>query len=179
MPGWEQRLNNAAASLQWGVESTLEIASALLLSVVFLGSVLAAWQRLGGISRTRWAGVAILNATACLAIFALLAREAGKTQLDAVGELREAADFLRYYANQAENLGDAAPRGNFACISPWNFPLAIFTGQVAAALAAGNGVLAKPAEQTPLIARSIVLAISATARRSASLASGDRSPSKA
>jgi len=86
------------------------------------------------------------------AIFALLAREAGKTQLDAVGELREAVDFLRYYANQAEQLGAAQPRGLFACISPWNFPLAIFTGQVAAALAAGNGVLAKPAEQTPLIA---------------------------
>ena len=85
-------------------------------------------------------------------LFALLAREAGKTQLDAVGELREAADFLRYYANQAEELGDAQPRGLFACISPWNFPLAIFTGQIAAALAAGNGVLAKPAEQTPLVA---------------------------
>jgi hypothetical protein len=73
MPGWDKRLNNAATSLQWGVESALEIASALMLSVVFLGSVLAAWQRLGGISRTRWAGVAILNATACLAIYALLA----------------------------------------------------------------------------------------------------------
>ncbi len=85
-------------------------------------------------------------------IFALLAREAGKIQLDAVGELREAADFLRYYANQAEAMGEATPRGLIACISPWNFPLAIFTGQIAAALAAGNGVLAKPAEQTPLIA---------------------------
>ncbi len=85
------------------------------------------------------------------AIFALVAREAGKTQLDAVGELREAVDFLRYYANQAE-AADPAPRGVFACISPWNFPLAIFTGQIAGALAAGNAVLAKPAEQTPLIA---------------------------
>ena len=84
-------------------------------------------------------------------IFALLAREAGKTLADAVGELREAADFLRYYAAGAEAL-TAPPRGVFACISPWNFPLAIFTGQIAAALAAGNAVLAKPAEQTPLIA---------------------------
>ncbi len=84
-------------------------------------------------------------------IFALLAREAGKTLPDAVGELREAADFLRYYAAQAETLS-APARGIFVCISPWNFPLAIFTGQVAAALAAGNAVLAKPAEQTPLIA---------------------------
>ncbi|MDX1780809.1 MAG: bifunctional proline dehydrogenase/L-glutamate gamma-semialdehyde dehydrogenase PutA, partial [Thalassovita sp.] len=84
-------------------------------------------------------------------IFALLAREAGKTLPDAVGELREAVDFLRYYAAEAAKL-DAPARGIFTCISPWNFPLAIFTGQIAAALAAGNGVLAKPAETTPLIA---------------------------
>ncbi len=85
------------------------------------------------------------------AIFALLAREAGKSLADAVSELREAIDFLRYYAAGATAL--AAPaRGTFACISPWNFPLAIFTGQIAAALAAGNAVVAKPAAQTPLIA---------------------------
>ncbi|MCH2095471.1 MAG: bifunctional proline dehydrogenase/L-glutamate gamma-semialdehyde dehydrogenase PutA, partial [Rhodobacteraceae bacterium] len=81
--------------------------------------------------------------------FALLTREAGKTLADAVAELREAVDFLRYYAGQTDG---GAPVGVFACISPWNFPLAIFTGQIAAALAAGNAVLAKPAEQTPLIA---------------------------
>ena len=85
------------------------------------------------------------------AIFALLAREAGKTLADAVAELREAVDFLRYYADGAMGL-TAPARGRFVCISPWNFPLAIFTGQIAAALAAGNAVLAKPAEQTPLIA---------------------------
>lgn len=84
-------------------------------------------------------------------LLALLAREAGKTLADAVDELREAVDFLRYYAAQAPALADP-PRGVFACISPWNFPLAIFTGQIAGALAAGNGVIAKPAEQTPLIA---------------------------
>jgi RHH-type proline utilization regulon transcriptional repressor/proline dehydrogenase/delta 1-pyrroline-5-carboxylate dehydrogenase len=82
-------------------------------------------------------------------IFALLAREAGKTQMDAVAELREAVDFLRYYG---ANAPDAEPVGVFTCISPWNFPLAIFSGQISAALAAGNAVLAKPAEQTPLIA---------------------------
>ena len=82
-------------------------------------------------------------------LFALLAREAGKSLPDAVAELREAVDFLRYYAARAEG---PDPQGVFACISPWNFPLAIFTGQVAAALATGNAVLAKPAEQTPLIA---------------------------
>jgi RHH-type proline utilization regulon transcriptional repressor/proline dehydrogenase/delta 1-pyrroline-5-carboxylate dehydrogenase len=83
-------------------------------------------------------------------IFALLARESGKTLSDAVAELREAVDFLRYYASQTAQSHPA--RGVFACISPWNFPLAIFCGQIGAALAAGNAVLAKPAEQTPLIA---------------------------
>ncbi len=83
--------------------------------------------------------------------FALLAREAGKTLPDAVSELREAVDFLRYYAAQAKNLS-ARACGTFCCISPWNFPLAIFSGQIAAALATGNAVLAKPAEETPLIA---------------------------
>jgi len=82
-------------------------------------------------------------------IFSLLTREAGKTLSDAVSEVREAVDFLRYYA---ANASKKAPVGVFACISPWNFPLAIFTGHISAALAAGNGVLAKPAEQTPLIA---------------------------
>ncbi len=85
-------------------------------------------------------------------IFAILAREAGKTVLDCIGELREAVDFLRYYADEAE-AHKAAPLGVFTCISPWNFPLAIFTGQIAAALATGNAVLAKPAEQTPVIAQ--------------------------
>ncbi len=87
-------------------------------------------------------------------LLALLAREAGKTIGDAVGELREAVDFLRYYAANAKE--DMTARGLFTCISPWNFPLAIFTGQIAGALACGNGVLAKPAEQTPLIAHAAV-----------------------
>ncbi len=83
--------------------------------------------------------------------FALLARESGKSLPDCDSELREAVDFLRFYAGEAERL-NPEPRGIFACISPWNFPLAIFTGQIAAALAAGNAVIAKPADQTPLIA---------------------------
>jgi len=99
---------------------------------------------------------------------ALATREAGKTAGDAVAEIREAVDFLRYYALQARKNFDAPillpgptgernelslhGKGVFACISPWNFPLAIFTGQVSAALAAGNTVLAKPADQTPAIA---------------------------
>ncbi|MFO1205664.1 MAG: bifunctional proline dehydrogenase/L-glutamate gamma-semialdehyde dehydrogenase PutA [Burkholderiales bacterium] len=98
----------------------------------------------------------------------LLAHEAGKTRPAAIGEVREAADFCRYYAAKArEHFANARTlpsptgesnrltlcgRGVFVCISPWNFPLAIFTGQIAAALAAGNAVIAKPAEQTPLVA---------------------------
>ena len=98
---------------------------------------------------------------------ALLVKEAFKTWGDAVAEVREAIDFLRYYADEAERImrpvalpgptGESnelrlAARGPWVCISPWNFPLAIFAGQVAAALATGNTVLAKPAEQTPAIA---------------------------
>jgi RHH-type transcriptional regulator, proline utilization regulon repressor / proline dehydrogenase / delta 1-pyrroline-5-carboxylate dehydrogenase len=102
----------------------------------------------------------------------LLVREAGKTLGDAIAEVREAIDFCRYYAAQTrehfgaathlvgptgeQNLYSLHGRGAFVCISPWNFPLAIFIGQVAAALAAGNSVLAKPAEQTPLIAAAAV-----------------------
>ncbi len=85
-------------------------------------------------------------------IFAALCQEAGKTALDAVAEIREAVDFLRYYGAEAERLGDQPARGIITCISPWNFPLAIFTGQISAALAAGNGVLAKPADPTPIVA---------------------------
>ena len=102
-----------------------------------------------------------------LELVSLIVREGKRTYGDAVSEVREAADFCRYYALQARKLAAqplalAGPageknelylhgRGVFACISPWNFPLAIFTGQVAAALAAGNTVIAKPAEQTPLV----------------------------
>ncbi len=88
-------------------------------------------------------------------LMGILVREAGKTFSNAIAEVREAVDFLRYYAGQVRD--DFAneshrPLGPVVCISPWNFPLAIFSGQIAAALAAGNSVLAKPAEQTPLIA---------------------------
>ncbi|XDZ66602.1 L-glutamate gamma-semialdehyde dehydrogenase [Alphaproteobacteria bacterium LSUCC0684] len=86
-------------------------------------------------------------------IYHLLVHEAGKTIDDAAGELREAVDFCRYYAAQARKLDPASiARGIVVAISPWNFPLAIFTGQIVAALGAGNMVLAKPAEQTPRIA---------------------------
>ncbi len=102
---------------------------------------------------------------------ALLVKEAFKTWGDAVSEVREAVDFLRYYADEAERVmspislpgptGETnelrlIARGPWVCISPWNFPLAIFAGQVAAALATGNTVLAKPAEQTPGVAQAMV-----------------------
>jgi len=131
------------------------------------------WDRVGGEARA-----AILERAADLyeanraMLMALLVREGGKTLTTALGELREAADYLRYYGAAArqhfsvpENLpgptGESNElslhgRGVFACISPWNFPLAIFTGQVAGALAAGNAVLAKPAGPTPLIAAAAV-----------------------
>ncbi len=111
-------------------------------------------------------------------LVSLCVREAGKTLPDAVAEVREATDFCRYYAARGRTgfgaplalpgpTGEAnslalAGRGVFACISPWNFPLAIFTGQVTAALMAGNAVLAKPAEQTPLVAaRAVALLLDA------------------
>jgi RHH-type proline utilization regulon transcriptional repressor/proline dehydrogenase/delta 1-pyrroline-5-carboxylate dehydrogenase len=83
-----------------------------------------------------------------------IVREAGKTLGNAIGEVREAVDFLRYYADCVNGFSNDThrPLGVVACISPWNFPLSIFTGQVAGALAAGNAVIAKPAEETPLIA---------------------------
>jgi len=127
------------------------------------------WDAAGGERRA-----AVLERAATLfeeqtaALVARCVREAGKTLPDAIGEVREAVDFLRYYAARARrdfshesalpgptgerNLMRLRGKGVFGCISPWNFPLAIYTGQVAAALAAGNTVVAKPAEQTPLTA---------------------------
>ena len=119
----------------------------------------------------RWQATPAAERAACLeraadameshmaGLIGLAVREAGKTYANAVAEVREAVDFLRYYAGQARTRLDASTHpalGVVACISPWNFPLAIFTGQVSAALAAGNTVVAKPAEQTPLIAAEAV-----------------------
>lgn len=119
------------------------------------------------VEAARWAATPVTERAACLeraanyfeeqipALMGLMIREAGKSARNAVAEVREAVDFLRYYAAQIKSEFSHEthlPLGAVVCISPWNFPLAIFTGQVAAALAAGNTVLAKPAEQTPLIA---------------------------
>ncbi len=113
-----------------------------------------------------WGGTSAAQRAACLRRFAdlleantaalmmLAVREAGKTLNNAIAEVREAVDFCRYYADEAEQTlpQDAKPLGTVVAISPWNFPLAIFVGEVVAALAAGNTVVAKPAEQTSLIA---------------------------
>lgn len=85
-------------------------------------------------------------------LIAICSREGGKTIVDGIREVREAVDFCRYYAQRARLDFDLQGRGIFVCISPWNFPLAIFTGQVTAALVAGNCVIAKPASPTPLVA---------------------------
>lgn len=131
------------------------------------------WNRDGAEARAKILENAATQLEAqCDRFLSLLVREAGKTLGDAIAEVREAVDFCRYYAAQArEHFGAARPlvgptgeqnlyslhgRGAFVCISPWNFPLAIFAGQVTAALAAGNTVLAKPAEQTPLIAAAAI-----------------------
>ncbi|HEY1753248.1 MAG TPA: L-glutamate gamma-semialdehyde dehydrogenase [Caulobacteraceae bacterium] len=132
-----------------------------------------AWDAAGGAARGRLLRKVADGIEAALPeLVALLSREAGKTLADGVAEVREAADFCRYYGALAERefegarplpgpVGEANAlelhgRGVFVAISPWNFPLSIFTGQVAAALAAGNAALAKPAEQTPRIAAAAV-----------------------
>lgn len=144
-----------------------------------VNAVVTAAQR----ATSSWSTVSVNERAACLermadliqhqraTLMALLIREAGKTRSDALGEVREAIDYCRYYAARARELlveqklpgptGEQnslsyASRGVFACISPWNFPLAIFLGQLSAALAAGNTVIAKPAPQTPLIASVVV-----------------------
>ncbi|MEO8400993.1 MAG: bifunctional proline dehydrogenase/L-glutamate gamma-semialdehyde dehydrogenase PutA [Gammaproteobacteria bacterium] len=130
-----------------------------------------------------WANTSVAERAACLeraadlfeknlpTFMTLLCREGGKHLVDCVSEVREAADFCRYYADRARkdllpvtltgptgefNQLSLHPRGIIACISPWNFPLAIFTGQVVAGLVAGNAVIAKPAQQTPLVAAEAV-----------------------
>jgi RHH-type proline utilization regulon transcriptional repressor/proline dehydrogenase/delta 1-pyrroline-5-carboxylate dehydrogenase len=128
-----------------------------------------AWNARGGFERGRILRACADQLEAASDLFiVMLAHEAGRTLQDGVDEVREAVDFLRYYAAEAEkhfgqpqklpgpagetNHLELMGRGVFACISPWNFPLAIFAGQIAAALAAGNAVVAKPAEQTPIVA---------------------------
>ncbi|WP_027864664.1 trifunctional transcriptional regulator/proline dehydrogenase/L-glutamate gamma-semialdehyde dehydrogenase [Massilia alkalitolerans] len=142
-----------------------DVDTALAAAAAFAGE----WETTGVETRA-----AILERTADLfeqngtELMALAVREAGKSLPNAIAELREAVDFLRYYAVEIRAAKAEGALGPVTCISPWNFPLAIFTGQVAAALAAGNVVLAKPAEQTPLIAhRAVELFLEAGCPRAA------------
>jgi RHH-type transcriptional regulator, proline utilization regulon repressor / proline dehydrogenase / delta 1-pyrroline-5-carboxylate dehydrogenase len=154
-----QRIGRVSAAVPGEIETAIASADASQHS----------WDRMGGAARAE-----LLEKAADLferdraRLMAVIVREAGKTLDNALGDVREAVDFLRYYAIEARkhfgkprelhgptgerNLLSLHGRGAFACISPWNFPLAIFTGQIAGALAAGNTVLAKPAEQTPITA---------------------------
>lgn len=167
--GAHETLRNPA--IRADIVGTVVVADAAAVEAALTSATQAApaWDGLGGEKRA-----AILERASDLfesrtaGLVARCVREAGKTLPDAVAEVREAVDFLRYYAAAARhdfgheralpgptgerNILRLRGRGVFGCISPWNFPLAIFTGQVAAALAAGNTVLAKPAEQTPLTA---------------------------
>ena len=175
-PGVARLVLNPASGLPIG--TVIEQVDAVAEALTAAAAAQPAWDRLGADARAT-----ILDRAADLfeaasfksdsgnsgrgPLLALLVAEAGKTLDDAVAELREAVDFLRYNANQARaifapvalpgptgetNTLTRHGRGVWACISPWNFPLAIFTGQVAAALAGGNAVVAKPAPQTPLVA---------------------------
>ena len=123
-------------------------------AIAFAQADKASWQQLPASKRADIVDrIADNYEQAAGRLYHLLVHEAGKTIDDAVGEVREAVDFCRYYAVQTRQLGaNSRARGTVVAISPWNFPLAIFTGQVVAALAAGNAVLAKPAAQTPRIA---------------------------
>jgi len=169
-PGVARPVTNPATGAPIG--TVIERTDAVPDAIAAAARAQPAWNRIGAHARA-----AILDRAADLfeaargPLVALLITEAGKTLDDCVAELREAVDFLRYNAVQARSIftpidlpgptGETNTltrhgRGVWACISPWNFPLAIFTGQVAAALAAGNAVVAKPAPQTPLVAMAAV-----------------------
>jgi RHH-type proline utilization regulon transcriptional repressor/proline dehydrogenase/delta 1-pyrroline-5-carboxylate dehydrogenase len=169
LPGETHPVSNPADRRD-RVGSTRDASAAEIVSAFDAGAkAQPAWNARGGDARAQCLEAAsdLLEARR-LDFYELLVREAGKTLPDAIAEVREAADFCRYYALRAREEFSAPRRlegptgeldelslhgrGVFACISPWNFPLAIFAGQVTAALAAGNAVVAKPAEPTPLIA---------------------------
>ena len=171
-----QPRTGASTALFNPADTSEQIGSCLAADATAVDSAIAAavvaqedWDAAGGERRAVvLERAAILYEEHTAALVARCVREAGKTLPDAIGEVREAVDFLRYYAARARrdfsheatlpgptgerNLLRLRGKGVFGCISPWNFPLAIYTGQIAAALAAGNGVVAKPAEQTPLTA---------------------------
>ncbi|GAA3998783.1 trifunctional transcriptional regulator/proline dehydrogenase/L-glutamate gamma-semialdehyde dehydrogenase [Comamonas faecalis] len=158
-PGWQAMRNPAELSdiVGWVHEATPDEAEAAAQTATQTAPI---WAGTPPAARAdALARAADLLEQRSQVLMGLIMREAGKTLSNAVAEIREAVDFLRYYGAQVAAQFDNArerPLGTILAISPWNFPLAIFTGQVAAALAAGNAVLAKPAEQTPLTAAAMV-----------------------
>lgn len=172
LPGVE-RVLVSPASVEVPVGHVIEAnADAIDTALSAASAAQVSWDNLGAEHRARCLeDAAQVMEERMPELIGILALEAGRTLDDGVSEVREAVDFLRYYAQQARRcfVTQTLPgptgelnhlslhgRGVFVCISPWNFPLAIFVGQVAAALAAGNTVIAKPAEQTPLIAYTAV-----------------------
>lgn len=169
LPGITRPLQNPATGASIG--QVTESAAAVDAAMLAAHRAQPAWDRNPAVRAAALDRAADLFEAHRGRLLALLVAEAGKTLDDALSELREAVDFLRFYALGARTLftptllpgptGETNTltrhgRGAWACISPWNFPLAIFTGQIAAALAAGNAVLAKPAEQTPLVAAAAI-----------------------
>ncbi|KRB61244.1 transcriptional regulator [Rhizobium sp. Root708] len=144
---------DVVGSVREATAEEVAAAAALALKAARSWSAVAPAERAGALERA-----ADLMEERMEVLLGLIMREAGKSVQNAIAEVREAVDFLRYYSEQARRtLGPShAPLGPVVCISPWNFPLAIFSGQIAAALVAGNPVLAKPAEETPLIAAEAV-----------------------
>ncbi len=151
---WRERIGTVRVATPAQVEAAIASATAAAHS----------WDKLGAPARARMLDYAADTVERDRArLMAVLVREGGKTLPAALAEVREAADLLRYYAAEARRIDEraaaaqrhdgrnqhagAAPARPFACIAPWNFPLAIFMGQIAAALVAGNPVLAKPAER--------------------------------
>lgn len=161
-PGFDFTVRSAVQTLQAGIQDFLETRytplgpsqyaseSELENALTIAEAGFPSWCKRSLADRARCLEkAALLLAEHQVPLVALLVKEGGKTLPDAVGEVREAIDYCYYYARQAEQLpSDFAGRGVLMCISPWNFPLAIFLGQVVAGLVTGNAVLAKPAEQT-------------------------------
>ncbi len=164
-PGHKEPISNPSDTQDVAGEVTFASTEAIEEALQAAHGYHTHWQAFGAEGRSRilqaWAD-ALEAATPEL--IGIISREAGRTLADCIDEVREAVDFCRYYANQAQapEYRNGQALGTVFCVSPWNFPLAIFTGQISAALAAGNCVIAKPAEQTPVVAtRAIELLLQA------------------
>jgi RHH-type proline utilization regulon transcriptional repressor/proline dehydrogenase/delta 1-pyrroline-5-carboxylate dehydrogenase len=160
-PGRAVTIDNPADFTRAAGQSSYANPESVEQALAVADQAFSAWNAQGPAARAE-----VLDKTADLLeehmheLIGIVSREAGRTVADCVSEVREAVDFCRYYGLQAKHSQSGehglSGSGTFFCISPWNFPLAIFVGQISAALAAGNCVIAKPAEQTPLVAARVV-----------------------